>query len=231
MQMSRLVQVIVALGVLAVTEIARSNPAPLSLPPGVTVASATAEQLGAAVFEAVKAEPTRAAEIVAPVIAELKAGEKDKCSAVVSAALRAAKNLDVLAFVCEASKANPPLAPTIAATAATIFPKLASQISRRATECAPGQARAIALAVAGVVPDERESIFLTVWQALGGSGPRVDLAALGFATGAGVNPANYVHGDINIIDIEEGPQETKVIEKVVTIQKVVTVPVVITEEQ
>jgi hypothetical protein len=113
-----LVQVVVALGVLAVTEVARSNPAPLSLPPGVTVASATAEQLGAAVFEAVKADPTRAAEIVAPVIAELKAGDRDKCAAVVSAALRARKNLDVLAFVCDASKANPSLASTIAKTAA-----------------------------------------------------------------------------------------------------------------
>jgi hypothetical protein len=227
MRLSCLVQVVVALGVLAVTEVARSNPAPLSLPPGVTVASATAEQLGAAVFEAVKADPTRAAEIVAPVIAELKAGDRDKCAAVVSAALRARKNLDVLAFVCDASKANPSLASTIAKTAATIFPKLAREISRRATECAPGQARAIALAVAGIVPDERESIFLAVWQALGAGGPRVDLAALGFATGAGVNPANYVHGDINIINIEEGPQQTRV----VTVQNVVTVPVVITKEQ
>jgi hypothetical protein len=219
--MSRLVQVIVAVGILAVTEIARSNPAPLSLPPGVTVASATPEQLGVAVAEAVKADPTRAAEIVAPVLAELNAGDKDKCSAVIAAALRAAKNLDLLAFVCDASKANVSLAPTIAATAATIFPKLAQEIGRRATECAPGQARAIALAVAGVVPDERESIFLAVWQALGAGGPRVDLAALGFATGAGVNPANYVHGDINII--QEGPQETKVVQKVITVEKIVRV--------
>jgi hypothetical protein len=228
MRISHTVHAVVTLGVLAVTGVAGAQTNPevtLSFPPGVTVASATAEQLGVAVFQAVKANPTRAAEIAAPVIAGLKTGDKDQCAAVIAAALRAGKNMDLLAIACDASKANPSLAPTIAATAATIFPKLAREISRGATECAPGQARAIALAVAGVVPDERESIFFTVWQALGGSGPRVDLAALGFATGQGVNPANYVHGDINII--QEGPQETKVVERVVTIP---SSPVVITPE-
>ena len=228
MRISHTVHAVVTLGFLAVTGIAGAQLNPeitLSLPPGVTVASATAEQLEAAVFQAVKANPTRAAEITTPVIAGLKAGDKDKCAAVIAAALRAGKNLDVLAFVCEASRANPPLAPTIAATAATVFPKLVRQISRGATECAPGEARAIALALARVAPDERESIFFTVWQALGGSGPRVDLTALGFSIGQGVNPANYVHGDINII--REGPQETKVIERVVTIPGS---PLVITPE-
>jgi hypothetical protein len=64
-------------------------------------------------------------------------------------------------------------------------------ISKAITQVAPGQARAIALTVAGVVPDRRDLIFAAVRSA---SESRLNLAALGFATGQPMNPANLVGG-------------------------------------
>jgi hypothetical protein len=55
----------------------------------------------------------------------------------------------------------------------------------------PVDAREIAEAVAGVVPDQRDIIFAAV-----GSVPevRLDLAKLGFPIGQGMNPANFSSG-------------------------------------
>ena len=90
-----------------------------------------------------------------------------------------------------AAEGAPHLAPRAAATMAALFPKLATAISYAIAEAAPTYARAIAQAVAAVVPDQRDMVFATVR-----SVPelRLDLAALGFSIGQGINPANYVSG-------------------------------------
>jgi hypothetical protein len=85
----------------------------------------------------------------------------------------------------------PHLAPTVAAAVAALFPKLAMAISYAVAEAAPMDARAIAQAVAAVVPDQRDMVFAAVRSV---SGLRLDLAALGFSIGQGINPANYVSG-------------------------------------
>ena len=194
MQTSHAVQVIIAFGILAVTGIARAQSnaeVPLPLPAGVSIESATAKQLATAVGKAVRSNPSQAAAIVAKAIGGLTSDDKEKAAAIITAALMAGKGADILAIVRAASAANPALAPTVAATAAELFPKLAAAIARAAAEGAPKEARAIALAVAEVVPDQRDLIFASIRS----SGlPRLDLGALGFATGQGINPANFVGG-------------------------------------
>lgn len=85
----------------------------------------------------------------------------------------------------------PRLAPTVAATIAALYPRLAMAISYAVAQAAPTDARAIAQAVAAVVPDQRDMVFASVR-----SVPelRLDLAALGFSIGQGINPANYGTG-------------------------------------
>ena len=90
-----------------------------------------------------------------------------------------------------AAQGAPRMAPTVAATVVAIFPKLAVAISYAVAEAAPEDARAIAQAVAAVVPDQRDMVFAAVRSV---SGLRLDLAALGFSTGQGINPANYGTG-------------------------------------
>jgi hypothetical protein len=90
-----------------------------------------------------------------------------------------------------AAQGAPRMAPTVAATVVAIFPKLAVAISYAVAEAAPEDARAIAQAVAAVVPDQRDMVFAAVRSV---SGLRLDLAALGFTTGQGINPANYGTG-------------------------------------
>ena len=90
-----------------------------------------------------------------------------------------------------AAGGSPRLAPTVAATIAALYPKLAMAISYAVAQAAPADARAIAQAVAAVVPDQRDLVFAAVR-----SVPelRLDLAALGFSIGQGINPANYGTG-------------------------------------
>jgi hypothetical protein len=95
------------------------------------------------------------------------------------------------AIAAGAAAGAPTLAPSIAAQVAALFPKLAVPISYAVTQAVPADAREIAEAVAGVVPDQRDIIFAAV-----GSVPevRLDLAKLGFSIGQGMNPANFSSG-------------------------------------
>ena len=90
-----------------------------------------------------------------------------------------------------AAGGSPRLAPTVAATIAALYPKLAMAISYAVAQAAPRDARAIAQAVAAVVPDQRDLVFAAVRSV---PEPRLDLAALGFSIGQGINPANYGTG-------------------------------------
>ena len=194
MRISSVFQVAAILGFLAVTGVAKSqsdSEVVLPLPSGISIQSATANQLAAAVSEAIRANPAKAPEIVANAIAGLDSDDEEKVVAVITAALKAGKETDILRVVASAAAANPRLAPIVAATAAKLFPSLAAAISRAAAEAAPGQARAIALAVAAALPDQRDVIFASIRLS---RLPRLDLGALGFAMGQGMNPANYVHG-------------------------------------
>jgi len=193
MEMSHVVRAVIALAVLGIfgSAAAQNNPQiALSLPAGTTIQSATAEQLGTAVSKAIRANPpSEAAAITAQAIRGLKNDDKVKAAAVITAALKAGRGVDILAIVQACCAAKPSLAPTVAATAAALFPRLAMAISYVAAQAAPSEARAIALAVAAAVPDQRDLIFASirsVWR------DGLDLGALGFAMGQGINPANFV---------------------------------------
>jgi hypothetical protein len=73
---------------------------------------------------------------------------------------------------------------------AALFPKLAIAISYAAAEHRPGEARGIAVAVAAVVPDQRDLIFAAVRPA---SDRGLNFSALGFGVRQSINPANFVN--------------------------------------
>ena len=132
----------------------------------------------------------RSVEILMEEAARILAKDENKFLAIVAAVAKAYPSL-IVSIAKGSAKGAPFLAPRIAATLATLFPDLAMVISKAITQVAPGQARAIALTVAGVVPDRRDLIFAAVRSA---SESRLNLAALGFATGEPMNPANLVGG-------------------------------------
>jgi hypothetical protein len=132
----------------------------------------------------------RSVEIVMEEAARILAKDENRFLAIVAEVARAYPSL-IVSIAKGAAKGAPFLAPEIAARLATLFPNLAMVISKAVAQVVPGQARAIALAVAAVVPDRRDLIFAAVRS---GTESRLNLAALGFATGQPMNPANLVGG-------------------------------------
>jgi len=150
MKMSHVIRVVIAIAVLVATGTSRAE---------------TAEQLAGAVSKAIRSNPAaQAPAITAQAIGGLGGEEKAKAAAVTTAALKA--GVDVLAVVQAASAANPSLAPTVAATTAGLFPKLAVPISGAAAQASPTQARGIGVDVAAIVPDQRDRIFDAIRDAL-----------------------------------------------------------------
>ena len=74
---------------------------------------------------------------------------------------------------------------------AALFPKLAIAISYAAAEVALGEARAIALAVAAVVPDQPDLIFA----AAAPHPTAIRTSARWASARQNINPANFVGGD------------------------------------
>ena len=127
-------------------------------------------------------------EVVMQEVARILSKDKDALLAVITELAKAYPSL-AMSIVRGAAGGAPSLAAAIAATVAALYPNLAIAISYAAAEAAPDEARAIALAVAAVVPDQRDLVFAAVRSA---SNRRVNLSALGFGTGQGMNPANFV---------------------------------------
>lgn len=177
-----------------------TSAAAISLPAGVTIATATPDQLATAVSAAVKANPGQAAAIVASVIGQLKRGDKEKAAAIITAVAAIVPNSSFPAIVYAAAKANPALAPTVAGAAAAAVPALAVTIARVASAAAPDQADAIAAAVTAAVPTASASAIAAA-SAAGASLGR-DGAALSLILGTGpggrsINPANTSGGIIS----------------------------------
>jgi hypothetical protein len=119
---------------------AQDNPeVSVLLAAGVSIPSTRAERLATAVKEAVRANPGQVAAIVAPVVGALATDEKKQACAVITGALTLGSGIDNLSVVRAAGAANRFLAPTIAATAARLFPRFAAAISREAAAGAPNQ--------------------------------------------------------------------------------------------
>ena len=161
--MSHVIRVVIAIAVLAATGSTRAQSNPeitLLAPLGTSIQTATAEQLASAVSKAIRSNPAaQAPAITAQAIGGLRGDEKAKAAAVTTSALKAGHGVDVVPIVKAASAANPSLAPTVAATTAGVFPKLAVPISGAAAEAAPTRAREIGECVAKCGPDYRDQIF------------------------------------------------------------------------
>jgi ABC-type uncharacterized transport system substrate-binding protein len=98
-------------------------------------------------------------------ISGLSGEEEAEAAALITAALNE-QGVPVLTLVRDASAANPSLAPTVAATAAGLFPDLSVFIGRAAARGAPSQSREIATSVAVTDPDNREEIFDAINRAI-----------------------------------------------------------------
>jgi hypothetical protein len=142
----------------------------------------------------------KSVEILMEEAARILAKDEDRFLAIVAEVAKAYPSL-IVSIAKGSAKGAPFLAPRIAATLATLFPNLAMVISKAITQVVPAQARLVALAVAAVVPDRRDLIFAAVRSA---SESRLNLAALGFATGQPMNPANLVGGLPPVLDQPDG---------------------------
>lgn len=142
----------------------------------------------------------KSVEILMEEAARILAKDEDRFLAIVAEVAKAYPSL-IVSIAKGSAKGAPFLAPRIAATLATLFPNLAMVISKAITQVVPAQARLVALAVAAVVPDRRDLIFAAVRSA---SESRLNLAALGFATGQPMNPADLVNGLPPVLDQPDG---------------------------
>ena len=100
-----------------------------SLPQGITIPQASADQLGRATKRAMESDPSQVEQIVRFVFSSLKAHEGEKVEAVISYMVLVVNRADISKLVQIAVRARPSLAPTIANTAAMLVPEEADHIS------------------------------------------------------------------------------------------------------
>jgi hypothetical protein len=195
---------------------AQDNPeVSVLLAAGVSIPSTRAERLATAVKEAVRTNPGQVAAIVAPVVGALATDEKKQACAVITGALTLGSGIDNLFVVRAAGAANRFLAPTIAATAARLFPRFAAAISREAAAGAPNQRGKL-------------HVLRRLWCRINGtfSSPLCDPQPQGWipAMGQGIHPANYVGGPGRTTPAKGGAQPTELSEGSASIQTGPTEP-------
>ena len=100
-----------------------------SLPLGITIQEATAEQLGEALKSAINASDGKTDAIVKFVFSQLTGCEAAKAEVVIRAVIPAIPAEAVSGFVQTAAKARPSLASTVARTAAAIVPEQSARIA------------------------------------------------------------------------------------------------------
>jgi hypothetical protein len=100
-----------------------------SLPPGITIQEATAEQLGEALKSAINASNGKTDAIVKFVFSRFAACEAAKAEVVIRAVVPAIPVETVSGFVQTAARARPSLASTVARTAAAIVPEQSERIA------------------------------------------------------------------------------------------------------
>ena len=173
---------------------------PIKLPPGVTIGTATPEQLAKAVAAAITANPKAALAIVSSVMSQLNSADGAKAAAVMKAVAGVAPAYSLPTLVAAAAKANPALAPDIARAAAAADPKLAIAITKAAAYGAPLESAAIAAAVSKVVPDIPDSTLLAAANAAAediAKGLPLSSALNLNPGGNAVNPANTTGGEVS----------------------------------
>lgn len=172
----------------------------IALPPGVTVATATPQQIADAVTAAVAANPDQADVIVATVLAVEGIDEELIIAAVRSAtaALPADASGMVLDVVKLATVIQPTFAPDIAVAAATSRPGLIVSIGAASALMAPSQGPAIAAALALLQPDQADLIAGAINAATTPGQSYLTLADIlpASVSGAiGSNPSNLTRGN------------------------------------
>jgi hypothetical protein len=100
-----------------------------SLPYGITIQQATAEQLGQATKEAMEAYRQQPEAIVKFVFSSLRSQDKAKCEAIIRSVISVIPTKSVPHFIRIAVRARPSLALTIARTAAMLVPEVTDQIT------------------------------------------------------------------------------------------------------
>jgi hypothetical protein len=100
-----------------------------SLPPGVTIQEATADQLGEALKSAINASDGKTDAIVKFVFSQLAGCEAAKAEVVIRAVIPVIPAEAVPGFVQTAARARPSLASTVARAAAAIVPEQSQRIA------------------------------------------------------------------------------------------------------
>jgi len=183
--------------------------APITLPPGVSIQTATPNQLATAVKAAIAKNPGKAKAIVAHAVAELSVtknpgtpnfSQEALIQAIITAAVASVPSSEVPPIVAAACTANPGLAAVIIQTAVTLVPTQAIAIELAAIRANPSLATTIVSAAIAAAPDQGPSLSAAANGILqgsseqgGGQGNVQGMTSESFLQTEGINPENTIN--------------------------------------
>jgi len=182
--------------------------APITLPPGVSIQTATPNQLATAVKAAIAKNPGKAKAIVAHAVAELSVtknpgtpnfSQEALIQAIITAAVASVPSSEVPPIVAAACTANPGLASVIIQTAVTLVPTQAIAIVQAAIRANPSLATTIVSAAIAAAPDQGPSLSAAANGILqgsseqGGQGAVQGMTSESFLQTEGINPGTTIN--------------------------------------
>ena len=176
--------IIALLALFLAPQIVTAQSLPISLPEGVTIATATPQQVSDAVAAAIKANPSNA-EGIATAVAKAIAGLPNAKALATALATAVASNVP-------AANVASVIAAASAAAAEAGNAGLASTMAGAAASVVPSQTAAISSAVSAAVPAEADSIANAVSSSTGGTSTTTSLP--GNTQSTTQNPANFSGG-------------------------------------